>query len=59
LVGSDYQAIVPAVRKLTASDRPQLLPACNPFGRGDSSEHIVARLTSSMFEGRQSLLAAE
>jgi UDP-N-acetylglucosamine 2-epimerase len=59
LVGSDYEAIVSGVRKLTAGDRPQLLPARNPFGRGDSSEHIAARLTTGMFEGRQSLLAAE
>ena len=59
LVGSDYQAIVAGVRKLTAGDRPQLLPARNPFGRGDSSEHIVACLTSGIFESRHSLLAAE
>ncbi len=59
LVGSDYQAIVAGVRKLTAGDQPQLLPARNPFGRGDSSEHIVACLTSGIFESRHSLLAAE
>jgi UDP-N-acetylglucosamine 2-epimerase len=59
LVGSDYQAIVAGVRKLTAGDHPQLLPARNPFGRGDSSEHIVACLTSSIIERRHSLLAAE
>jgi UDP-N-acetylglucosamine 2-epimerase (non-hydrolysing) len=59
LVGSDYQAIVSAVRKLTAGDHPQLLPARNPFGRGDSSEHIAACLTSSIIERRHSLLAAE
>ena len=59
LVGSDYQAIVAGVRKLTAGDQPQLLPARNPFGRGDSSEHIVACLTSGNFESRHSLLAAE
>ena len=59
LVGSDYQAIVAGVRKLTAGDQPQLLPARNPFGRGDSSEHIVACLTSGVFESRHSLLAAE
>jgi len=38
LVGSDYQVIVAGVRKLTAGNRPELLPACNPFGHGDSSE---------------------
>ena len=59
LVGSDYQAIVAGVRKLTAGDQPQLLSARNPFGRGDSSEHIVACLTSGIFESRHSLLAAE
>jgi UDP-N-acetylglucosamine 2-epimerase len=59
LVGSDYQAIVAGVRKLTAGDRPQLLPARNPFGRGDSSEHIATCLTSGIFESRHSLLAAE
>jgi UDP-N-acetylglucosamine 2-epimerase len=59
LVGSDYQAIVAGVRTLTAGDQPHLLPARNPFGRGDSSEHIAARLASGPFEGRQSLLAAE
>ena len=59
LVGSDYQAIVAGVRKLTAGDQPQLLSARNPFGRGDSSEHIVACLMSSTFESRHSLLAAE
>jgi UDP-N-acetylglucosamine 2-epimerase len=59
LVGSDYQAIVAGVRMLTAGDRPHLLPARNPFGRGDSSEHIAACLASGLFEGQQSLLAAE
>jgi UDP-N-acetylglucosamine 2-epimerase (non-hydrolysing) len=59
LVGSDYQAIVAGVRKLTAGDRPQLLPAHNPFGRGDSSEHIATCLTSGIFESPHALLAAE
>jgi len=59
LVGSDYQAIVAGVRKLTAGDRPQLLPARNPFGRGDSSEHIATCLTSGIFESPHALLAAE
>ena len=59
LVGSDYQAITAGVRKLTTGDQPQLLPARNPFGRGDSSEHIAACLTSGVFESRHSLLAAE
>jgi UDP-N-acetylglucosamine 2-epimerase len=57
LVGSDYHAIVAGVRKLTAGDRPQLLPARNPFGRGDSSEHIATCLTSAA--SSSSLLAAE
>jgi UDP-N-acetylglucosamine 2-epimerase len=59
LVGSDYQTILAGVRELTAGERPQFLAARNPFGRGDSSEHIAACLTSGLFEGRQSLLAAE
>jgi UDP-N-acetylglucosamine 2-epimerase len=59
LVGSDYQSIVAGVRKLTAGDRPQLLPAHNPFGRGDSSEHIATCLTSGIFESPHALLAAE
>ena len=59
LVGSDYQAIVAGVRKLTAGDRPQLLPAGNPFGRGDSSEHIATCLTSGIFDSPHALLAAE
>jgi UDP-N-acetylglucosamine 2-epimerase len=59
LVGSDYQAIVAGVRKLTAGDRPHLLPAHNPFGRGDSSEHIATCLTSGIFESPHVLLAAE
>lgn len=59
LVGSDYQAIVAGVRKLTAGDRPQLLPARNPFGRGDSSEHIATCLTSGIFDSPHALLAAE
>jgi UDP-N-acetylglucosamine 2-epimerase len=59
LVGPDYQAIVAGVRKLTAGDRPHLLPARNPFGSGDSSEHIAAHLAGGLFEGQQSLLAAE
>jgi UDP-N-acetylglucosamine 2-epimerase len=59
LVGSDYQAILAGVRKLTTGERPQLLAARNPFERGDSSEHIAACLTSGLFEGRHSLRAAE
>jgi len=59
LVGSNYQVIVAGVRKLTAGDRPQLLPARNPFGRGDSSDHIAACLTSGIFDSRHDLLAAE
>jgi UDP-N-acetylglucosamine 2-epimerase (non-hydrolysing) len=59
LVGCDYQAIVAGVRKLTTGDRPQLLPARNPFGRGDSSEHIGTCLTSGIFDSPHALLAAE
>jgi UDP-N-acetylglucosamine 2-epimerase len=45
LVGSDYQAILAGVRKLTVGERPHLLSAANPFGRGDSSQKIAAQLT--------------
>ncbi len=44
LVGSSYRAIVAGVRRLTAGDHPQLLSAANPFGNGDASERIAARL---------------
>jgi UDP-N-acetylglucosamine 2-epimerase len=44
LVGSDYDAIVNGVRRLTAGHRPQLLEAGNPFGRGDSADLIAGRL---------------
>jgi UDP-N-acetylglucosamine 2-epimerase len=46
LVGSDYEAIVAGVRKLTAGDHPRLLPAHNPFGRGDAAQRIAARLAT-------------
>jgi len=59
LVGCDYKAIVAGVRKLTTGKRPQLLPARNPFGRGDSSEHIATCLTSGIFGSPHALLAAE
>jgi UDP-N-acetylglucosamine 2-epimerase (hydrolysing) len=45
LVGSKYSSIIDGVRKLTAGDRPQLLTANNPFGRGNSAEQIAERLT--------------
>lgn len=46
LVGTDYMAIVNGVRALTASDRPQLIKAPNPFGSGDASERIVRHLVA-------------
>jgi len=46
LVGSDCHAIVNLVRRLTGGSRPQLLSAANPFGRGDSSDRIAARLVN-------------
>jgi UDP-N-acetylglucosamine 2-epimerase len=51
LVGSDYQAIVAGVRKLTAGDHPRLLPAHNPFGRGDAAGRIVACLLTRSCSG--------
>jgi UDP-N-acetylglucosamine 2-epimerase len=56
LVGSDYDAIVDGVRRLTAGDRPQLLAAGNPFGRGDSADLIAGRLVEI---SRPLLAAAE
>ena len=50
LVGSDFDAIVAGVRRLTAGDRPQLLAAKNPFGAGDSSKQIADRLTLNAIE---------
>ncbi len=44
LVGSDFDAIVDGVRRLTAGDRPQRLPGANPFGRGDAAIQIADRL---------------
>jgi len=44
LVGSDYEAIIDGVRKLTASNERQLIKAPNPFGRGDAAERIAARI---------------
>lgn len=44
LVGSNREAIAVAARRLTGSDRPQLLPARNPFGDGEASRRIVERI---------------
>lgn len=57
LVGSNYQAIVDGVRRLTAGDSPQLLKAPNPFGNGDSSEKIAAHLTRARLSARPPLAA--
>ena len=46
LVGSDYGAIVGNARRLTSGDRSQILAADNPFGRGNASEKIAARLVN-------------
>jgi UDP-N-acetylglucosamine 2-epimerase len=58
LVGSDYQAIVAGVRKLTAGDHPRLLPANNPFGRGDAARRIAACLVTPTCHGQQPLACA-
>ncbi len=58
LVGSDYDAIVDGVRRLTAGDRPQLLKACNPFGDGHSSERIAEHLLHHVDGLRRSRPAA-
>jgi UDP-N-acetylglucosamine 2-epimerase len=58
LVGSDCRAIVSAVRKLTATDYRQLLPARNPFGRGEASEQIAAHLITRVSNRRPQLVAA-
>jgi UDP-N-acetylglucosamine 2-epimerase len=57
LVGSDYRAIVDGVRRLTSGDKPQLISAPNPFGRGDSAEVIAARLMNNHVERRHALAA--
>jgi UDP-N-acetylglucosamine 2-epimerase len=57
LVGSNYDAIVEGVRRLTAGEKPQLLTAPNPFGCGDASEKIAARLTRTKSNARQPLAA--
>ncbi|MEH2527132.1 MULTISPECIES: non-hydrolyzing UDP-N-acetylglucosamine 2-epimerase [unclassified Bradyrhizobium] len=46
LVGSNRDAIVAGVRRLTSSDAPQLLPAQNPFGDGEASHRIAKRIFS-------------
>ncbi|MEI9900872.1 MAG: UDP-N-acetylglucosamine 2-epimerase (non-hydrolyzing) [Hyphomicrobium sp.] len=57
LVGSNYDAIVEGVRRLTAGDKPQLLTAPNPFGCGDSSEKIAAYLARAKSNARPYLAA--
>ena len=48
LVGSNFDAIVNGVRRLTASDSPQLhTSGRNPFSRGDASELIADRLMNA------------
>ncbi|MCA6105874.1 non-hydrolyzing UDP-N-acetylglucosamine 2-epimerase [Bradyrhizobium cenepequi] len=44
LVGSNRDAITAAVRRLTSSDAPQLLPARNPFGDGEAARRIAERI---------------
>ncbi|MFG3591287.1 non-hydrolyzing UDP-N-acetylglucosamine 2-epimerase [Bradyrhizobium sp. RDI18] len=44
LVGSNRDAITAAVRRLTCSDAPQLLPANSPFGDGEASRRIADRI---------------
>jgi UDP-N-acetylglucosamine 2-epimerase len=59
LVGSDYQAIVTGVRNLTAGDHPRLLPANNPFGRGDAAQRIAGVLAPRVYHpGRHALACA-
>jgi len=57
LVGSNYNAIVDGVRRLTAGDEPQFLKAPNPFGRGESSEMIAAHLIHAEPNAVRSLAA--
>ena len=58
LVGSDYQAIIAGVRTLTAGDHPRLLPANNPFGRGDAAQRIAASLAPDAATDRKALACA-
>ncbi len=57
LVGSNHDAIVDGVRRLTAGDKPQLLNKPNPFGRGDSSDRIAAFLTCAKSDAQPHLAA--
>ena len=50
LVGSDYDAIVDGVRRLTAGSEPTRIDAPNPFGNGDAAELIAAYLTKQNFK---------
>jgi UDP-N-acetylglucosamine 2-epimerase len=59
LVGCDFDAIVNGVRQLTASATPQLLSACNPFGRGDTAERIADTLTFSSVASNSSVTAGQ
>lgn len=46
LVGSDRAKIVEGVRRLTAGNTRQLLPAINPFGDGAAAQRIADRLST-------------
>ncbi len=46
LVGANYDAIVNGVRSLTAGDKPQLVRAKNPYGRGNAAQLIARNLTA-------------
>src|SRR5262245_48508909 len=58
LVGSDYQAIVAGVRRLTAGDHPRLLPARTPFGRGNATQRIAECLVTPICHDRLPLARA-
>lgn len=57
LVGSNYNAIVDGVRRLTRGHERQLLEAPNPFGRGDAAERIAARIMNKKPARREAAAA--
>lgn len=58
LVGTNYDAIVNGVRRLTMGDAPHLIDAPNPFGSGNAARLIAARLTHTGSVDHDASLAA-
>lgn len=58
LVGSDYDAIVEGVRRLTSANEPALLSKANPFGTGTAGERIADELSAQAAPLRVTAVAA-